>query len=196
MKGPSVRRTLRLLALFVAVGAAALAWERGRAPAPPDPPLLSLAARNVVGLRVRMGTRRLDAVREGDGWRIVQLPSARPAASAAVATLVDALVAIVPVDAFARQEIDRGALGLVTGRARIELDTAKSRNAAVLILGDYAPTRGSVYAALASDPRIFLLGALIVGRIEAAFHRALPEDTGAAAPAAEPPTAGADGGHR
>ena len=195
MKGqPATRRTLRLLALFVAVGAVALAWERGREPKPVDPPLLGLEAQDVVGIRVRMGVRRLDAVRDGDGWRIVHPASERPAASAAMARLVDAVVTIVPVDAFARQPIDRRALGLDPGHARIEIDTAKTKNAAVLVLGEYVPTGGSVYAALASDRRIFQLGAVVVSEVEAAFHRALRDDAGAARPVHGAPTAGADGG--
>jgi hypothetical protein len=196
MKGQSsARRTLRLLALFVAVCAIALAWERRREPEPVDPPLLALEAHEVVGIRVWMGTHRLDAVREREGWRLVHPPSTRAAAAAAVASLVDALVAIVPVDAFARQPIDRRALGLDPGRARIEIDTPKTKNAAVLVLGDYVPTGGSVYAALASDPRIFQLGAVVVSEIEAAFHRALRDDAGDARPVDGAPTAGADGDH-
>jgi hypothetical protein len=196
MKGQaSARRPLRLLALLVAVCAAALAWERREGPEPVDPPLLALAADDVVGIRVRMGARRLDAVRDGAGWRIAHPPSTRAPASAAVANLVDAVVAIVPVDAFARQQIDRRALGLDPGDARIEIDTPKTKNAAVLVLGDYVPTGGSVYAALASDPRIFQLGALVVSEIEAAFRRALPDDASGARPLDAAPAAGADRDH-
>jgi hypothetical protein len=192
---PSARRPLRLLALFVAVCVITLAWEYRQEPEPVDPPLLKLAAHEVVAVRVQMGVRRLDAVRDRGGWRIVDPPGSRPAASAAVATLVDAIVAIVPVAAFERQQVDRDALGLDTGHARIEIDTEKSRNTAVLVLGDYVPTGGSVYAALASDPRIFQLGALIISEIEAAFHRALRDDAGATRPVDGAPTAGADGEH-
>ncbi len=160
-----------------------------------DPPLLALEAQEIVGIRVRMGARRLDAVREREGWRIVHPPSTRAAAAAAVASLVDAIVAIVPVDAFERQQVDRRALGLDPGHARIEIDTTQTKDAAVLVLGDYVPTGGSVYAALASDPRTFQLGALIVSEIEAAFHRALRDDAGAARPVDGAPTAGAEGDH-
>jgi hypothetical protein len=168
-------RPLRLALVLTALCAIAVAWEQGRRPDRAVPRLLTVAPGDIIGIRVRMGTHRLHAVRDRDAWRIVYPPVSRPGAPAAVAALVESVAGLVPVDAFERRDIDRRALGVEPGRARIELDTRAGADVVVIRLGDHVPTGGSVYAVLSSDPRIFQLGALIVSEIEAAFFRSLPD---------------------
>jgi hypothetical protein len=181
----SGRRPLRLALVLIALCAIAVVWERRRQPDRVVPPLLTVVPRDIVGLRVRMGTHRLQAVRDREAWRIVYPPTPRPDAPAAVAALVESVAGLVPVDAFERQDIDRRGLGVEPGRARIELDTRDGADAVVIVLGNYVPTGGSVYAVVSSDRRIFQLGALIVSEIEAAFFRALPDDADDGASTAE-----------
>jgi len=180
----SWRRPLRLALALIALCSIAVAWKRGWQPDRVVPPLLTVAPRDIVGIRVRMGTHRLDAVRARAAWRIVYPPTPRPDAPAAVAALVESVTSLVPVDVFERQDVDRRQLGVEPGRARIELDTHDGPDTVVVVLGDHVPTGGSVYAAVSSDPRIFLLGALIMSEIEAAFFHSLPGDAddGASAP--------------
>lgn len=174
-------RLLSLLALLVVVVGIALVLEFLGPVVRPEASLLGIRADDVVGIRVMENARELRATRLGETWH-VQTPSVtRPAAPAAVAEMVHALSALVPVDTFQREEIDMRALGIDPPRARIELDIRGRAGQVVLLLGDYVPTGGSVYGVLASDPRIHKIGAAVVSEIEEAFYRTLPAEEPAGA---------------
>ena len=85
----------------------------------------------------------------------------------------------VPLDTFTRPELSRRAFGLDPARARIELRRRTAEEPIVLLLGDFVPTGGGVYAALRSDPRIFQIGAVVVSEISKAFYLTLPEKSAA-----------------
>ena len=164
------RRLLGLLIVLAVVVATALVMERLRPRAPAQTSLLGIRPDDVVAIRVREGTRELRAARPAAVWRIEAPLAARPDAPAAVAEMVDVLATLVPVDTFERREIDRRDLGLAPPRARIEIDVRGRAEQVVLLLGDYVPTGGSVYGALASDRWIHQIGAGIVSEIEKAFY--------------------------
>jgi len=168
-------RPLGLLVVLTVVVATAIALERLRPAVPREVPLLGIRADDVVAVRIEEGTRELQAVRQGDAWRVEVPPGARPDAGAAVAEMVGVLVELVPLDTFVRQEIDRRAFGIKPARVRIQLGVRGSAEPVVLLLGDYVPTGGSVYCALASDQRIHQIGAIIMSELEKAFYRTLPE---------------------
>jgi hypothetical protein len=166
------RRPARLLLLLaVAGGVAILSGRHGEEP-PGDPPLLGLSAEEVVGVRIEEGSRELRAVRAAGGWRVEAPAISRPGASDAVPEMIAALVGLVAVDAFARDDLDRRALGLDPPRARVTLTRAGGAAPIVLLLGDFVPTGGSVYGALESDPRIFQIGAMVVSDLERVFYLA------------------------
>jgi len=171
------RPALLVGVLAVAV-AAALLLERRRAHEPAEMPVLGIAAADVVAVRVEEGGQELRAVRVQHDWR-VDLPSpARPGSDATIAELVDAIVATVALDSFRRPDLDRRALGLEPPRARIELTLAGRSDPVVFLLGDFAPSGGSVYAAREGDPRVFRIGALIASEIENALHAVEPAERG------------------
>lgn len=172
MKRHPFRRPIFLLGVLATVLLAAIALERSGPRAPVDRPALGVQAEDVLGIAVQQGTRQLRAVRVDGGWRVEKPLTAHADAGVFVADIVDAVVGIVPLDAFARPELDRRTIGLEPARARIELTVRGAATPVVLLLGDYVPTGGSVYAALESDPRVLQIGALIVSEIEKAFYRA------------------------
>ena len=172
------QRLVGLLMVLGVVVAAAVILERFRPSAPTDTALLGVRADDIVEIRVWEGTRELRAVRRG-AVLVVETPAAgRPGAQAAVAEMVDFLVALVPIDTFERGEVDRRDFGLEPPRARIEIAVRGRSEPMVLLLGDYVPTGGSVYGALASGRSIHRIGAGIVSEVEKAFYRVLPDEEG------------------
>lgn len=172
------RRLLALLVVLAVVVTTALVLERSRPSAPTDTALLGIRADDIVAIRVREGTRELRAARPGAVWCIEAPLAARPDAPAAVAEMVDVLAALVAVDTFERGETGRRDFGLEPARARIEIDVRGRAEQVVLLLGDYVPTGGSVYGALASERSIHQIGAGIVSEIEKAFYLTLPDEEG------------------
>jgi hypothetical protein len=167
-------RPFGLLVVLAVLGATALFLERQRPLAPSPSPLLGVRADDVVGIRIQEGGRELRAVRTGAVWR-VEIPSAvRPDGLAAVASMVEFLTALTPVDTFERPEIEREEFGLEPARARIELDVGDREEPLVLLLGDYVPTGGSVYGGLASERQIHQIGALVVSEMEKVFYLTSP----------------------
>jgi hypothetical protein len=169
------RRPLWLLGLLALVAGAALVIERWRAPvtAPERARVLPLAAEHVTAIRVRAGTRELRAARDAGGWRVEAPAAAGPQGPAAVAALVDALARLVPLDTIGRRR-QRREFGLDPARVQVELWTARDAAPVVLLLGDYAPTGGSVYAALAADGAIHRVGSVIDSEIDRAFYLSRP----------------------
>jgi hypothetical protein len=168
-------RLVLLLGTLAVVAAGALLLERARPERSADTPVLGAAAADVVAVRVEEAGRRLWAVREPDGWRVDEPLPARDGADEAVADLVNAIVAMVALDSFTRRDLDRRALGLEPPRARIEITLSGRSKPIVLVLGDIAPSGGSVYGAVDGDPRVFRVGALIASEIENAMHRVWPQ---------------------
>ena len=170
------RRLLGLLIVLTVVVTTALVLERLRPGAPAQTSLLGIRPDDVVAIRVREGARELRAARPGAAWHIEAPLAARPDAPAAVAEMVGVLAALVPVDTFEPGEVDRRDFGLEPARARIEIDVRGRAEQVVLLLGDYAPTGGSVYGALASERSIHQIGAGIVSEIEEAFYLTFPPE--------------------
>jgi hypothetical protein len=168
-------RLVLLLGTLAVVVAGALLLERTRPQRTADRPVLGAAAADVVAVRVEEAGRRLRAVREPDGWRVDQPSPARAGSDEAVADLVNSIVAMVALESFTRRDLDRRSLGLEPPRARIEITLSGRREPIVLVLGDIAPSGGSVYGAVDGDPRVFRVGALIASEIENAIHRVWPE---------------------
>jgi hypothetical protein len=169
-------RPVLLLGTLAVVMAGALLLERTPERSV-ETPVLAVAAGDVVAIRVEEAGRRLTAVRERDGWRVDEPSPARAGAGETVANLVNAVVAMVALDVFTRPDLDRRALGLEPPRARIELTLSGRRDPIVLVLGDIAPSGGSVYGALGDDSRVFRVGALIASEIENALHRVRPAES-------------------
>ncbi len=169
-------RPILLLGTLAVVAGGALLLERTRPGRSTEPPVLGVAAADVVAVRVEEAGRRLWAVRERDGWRVEQPAAARAGAGEAVADLVNAIVAMVALDSFRRPGLDRRTLGLEPPRARIEV-TLSDRGAPIVVaLGDLTPSGGSVYGAVDGDPRVFRIGALIASEIENALYRVWPPE--------------------
>jgi hypothetical protein len=171
-------RPVVLLGVLAVAVAGALLLERARPRRPTDTPVLAVAAADVVAVRVQEGGRELRAVRDPNGWRADVPSPARPGSSEAIGDLVNAIVAMVALDAFTRSDLDRRALGLEPPRARIEITLASRSEPIGLALGDYTPSGGSVYGAVDGDRRIFRIGALIANEVENALHRMWPREAG------------------
>jgi hypothetical protein len=118
-------RLLGFLIVLAVVVATALVLERLQPRAPVQASLLGIRADDVVAIRVREGTPELRAARPGKVWRIEAPLAAGADAPAAVAEMVDALAALVPVDSFERGEAGKRDFGLDPSRARIEIDVRR-----------------------------------------------------------------------
>lgn len=165
-----MRRTLVLLVL-VGVGAALLLVVR--APQDPSgqhalrgPRVLRLARKAVSALEVRLGERAFVARRTDAGWEVGG--RATPAAAAeSLDDLVGLLSALRAVDAF--RPHDAASYGLDPPAGTIRVTTG--RGATTLALGSLNAAGSAIYARREGDPRVMLVGTLLLSSLERVFFR-------------------------
>jgi hypothetical protein len=165
-----VRRTLALLAL-AALGLGLLVLVRAPARVPrPDrvhgARVLRVRRAAVRAIELSVRDRRLGARRTPGGWDVDGRPASAGLA-AALDDLVASLAALRAVDAFRPR--DRATYGLEPGRGTIVVTT---RTRVVrLVLGHMNAAGSAVYARRSGDPRVFQLGAGLLGTLDGVFYR-------------------------
>ena len=155
-----VYAVLALLLAFVLVVERRPAIEAPPPEAAPARSLLGVEPSAVRAVAFRRGGLRVRAERAGARWRIVEPPGAAVPSDlvdAAVATLTAGQVSeVIAADARAT---DLAVFGLATPTSAIALTTEDGAGREVTVfLGQYNPTRTALYARLADDSRVFLVG--------------------------------------
>lgn len=155
-----------IYAVFASLLAFVLLVERR--PTVEAPPPEAAPARSLLGVEpgavravtLRRGGVRVRAERADGRWRVVEPAGASVPSDlveAAVATLTAGQVSEVVADA--ARTPDLAAFGLATPTSVIELTTGNAAGHVLTVLfGGRNPTRTALYARLADDPRVFLVG--------------------------------------
>jgi hypothetical protein len=154
-------------AVFVLLLAFVLLVERR--PAVEAPPPEASPARSLLGIEssavravvFRRADARVRAERDDGRWRTVEPPKATVPSDlvdAAVATLTAGQVSEVVADD--ARATDLATFGLAVPTAAIVLRTGSDGGGreVTVLFGAYNPTRTAVYARLADDPRVYLVG--------------------------------------
>jgi uncharacterized protein DUF4340 len=119
----------------------------------------------VRGLEVVLDDRRLRAERTQRGWEIDGRATAA-GATAALDDLLDTVVGLRAIDAF--RSHDRAPYGLDRPRGTIELVTARGRRR--LLLGSLNSAGSALYARREGDPRVLLVGTILLAEVERVFY--------------------------
>ena len=128
------------------------------APPPPDsvPPLVTLSPSRFDEVTVRRGDETLSIVRKDDRWVLVSPPGLR-LTSDLVAALLDTLATIPPVEKLSADGRAGALLGLSPPEAEVSMKGSDGVTATVDI-GKRNPTGTAVYAAVAGESAVYLLG--------------------------------------
>jgi hypothetical protein len=119
----------------------------------------------VRGVDVVLGERRFTARRAAGGWEL-DGEAASPHVAEALDDLVAALVALRAVDVFRSR--DGGSYGLDRPRATVVLHTR--RGIRRVVLGELNAAGSALYARRIGDPRVLLVGTLLLTEIERVFY--------------------------
>ena len=119
----------------------------------------------VQGLDVALGERRFTARRAAGAWEL-DGRSVSPRAAAALDDLVDALVALRVVDVFRGGAAD--AYGLDRPAGTITLSTPRGTRR--VVVGGLNAAGSALYAQRVGDPRVLLVGTLLLTEIERVFY--------------------------
>jgi hypothetical protein len=127
--------------------------------------VLRIAPRAVRGIEVTLGERHLAAHRSAGGWEVDGRP-ASPRTAEALGDLIDTLARLRAVDAFRPR--DTASFGLERPRATVVVTTP--RGARRLFLGDANSAASAVYARRNDDPRVLLVGIMLLSELERVFY--------------------------
>ena len=141
------------------VGATVYVGERRDEVAPPPAnavqPLVTTSPSSFERLTVKRGAESAAFVRESERW-VVTSPAGYRITSDLVAALIDTLASIPPVEKLSTDARTSEQFGLSPSEAEITMD-GPAGNAHVYI-GKRNPTGTAVYAALAGEDSVYLLG--------------------------------------
>jgi hypothetical protein len=126
-----------------------------------------VARHAVRALDVTLGERRFSARRAGAGWELDGRP-APPRAAEALDDLLDTLATLRAVDVFRRRDV--ASYGLDRPQATFALHTA--RRTRRVVVGGLNAAASALYAERAGDPRVLLVGTLILTEAERVFYAA------------------------
>jgi len=124
-----------------------------------------VARHAVQGLDVALRDRHFAARRTAGAWEL-DGRTASPHAVAALDDLVEALVALRAVDVFRSR--DAGSYGLDRPEGTVTVHTA--RGARRVVLGGLNAAGSALYAQRVGDPRVLLVGTLLLTEIERVFY--------------------------
>jgi hypothetical protein len=117
-------------------------------------------------LDVVVGGRRFVARPHGDGWA-VDGRAVDAAAAGALADLRDHVVALRALDVFRPR--DAASFGL--DRPRVAITLRAAGRTRTVVLGDLNAVGSAVYARREGDPRVMLVGVLILSQLEHVLYR-------------------------
>ena len=127
--------------------------------------IFAVRGASVQGVDVQYRGRRFVARRTASGWDI-DGSGASHGASGAIGDLVDTLVTLRAIDVFRPR--DQTAFGFDRPHATIDLVTSRRRQR--LVLGGLNAAGSALYARHDRDPRVFLVGTLLLSEIERVFY--------------------------
>jgi hypothetical protein len=133
--------------------------ERDAATPPPAPeiaPLVAMPLSSIDDVTVRRGPATIAFARESDRW-VLQSPPGFQVTSDLVAALLDTLVSIPPIERLSTDGRGSGPFGLSPPEAEIVLG-GRDVEAVTVDIGSRNPTGTAVYAAVAGDDAVYLLG--------------------------------------
>ncbi|HVN86292.1 MAG TPA: DUF4340 domain-containing protein [Candidatus Binatia bacterium] len=117
---------------------------------------LSATPGEVQTVTVERGATRIQAVRDGDRWRVVE-PEHAPVPSDLLAALVEQLTALPDVEVVSESGAEAEQFGLVPPSAHVTLGLSEGRHIGVA-LGGRNPGQTAVYARVDGTIRIVLVG--------------------------------------
>jgi hypothetical protein len=149
------------------------------APPPPAtvPPLVSVSPSRFDEVTVRRGNRTLSIARKDDRWVLVSPPELR-LTSDLVAALLDTLATIPPVEKLSADGRAGGPFGLSPPEVEVSMKGGDGVTATVDI-GKRNPTGTAVYAAIAGEGSVYLLGLNAQYYVELIFDEIDRQRTGA-----------------
>ncbi len=163
----SARGTALLLAVLAALGLYLLLEYRRPAALAPEaesaPPLLGAPAATVVRIEVDDAEGRLVALRGPSGWTDA---AGRPWQGNAPAELLEVLATLGPVMVVDPEPENPADYGLGPGALRLPLRGAGDRVLLALELGERNPAWTGLYARLAGERRVLLVGAILHWELE------------------------------
>ena len=124
-----------------------------------------VARHAVQGVDVTLGERRFTARRTAGAWEL-DGRAAPPHVAAALDDLVEALVGLRAVDVFRGR--DAGSYGLDRPEGTITLHTP--HRARQVVLGGLNAGGSAIYSQRIGDPRVLLVGTLLLTEIERVFY--------------------------
>jgi hypothetical protein len=150
-----------LLAALVG-GIVYIGVERDAAIPPPAPeiaPLVEISLSRVDAVTVRRGSAAIAFARESDRW-VLKEPTGFTVTSDLVAALLDTLVSIPPIEKLSTDGRSSGPFGLSPPEAQVVLAvlSGSDAEATTVDIGSRNPTGTAVYAAIAGDDSVYLLG--------------------------------------
>jgi len=163
--------TVRGTALLVGLLTALLAylwlgefrWRTTRAGAKPVPALLAVPPANVTRIDLEEHGRRLVAIRRDGGWIDAQ---GRPWRGDAVGDLLDTLGTIAPIMVVDADPSDPGDYGIGPDTPRLRLLAAHGNELLDLEIGERNPAWTGLYARLAGQRDVILVGAVLHWELE------------------------------
>jgi len=185
---PQQRSLVSLVAIVLALGATAVAWQLQPPPAPPPSaglePIFDFAANAVRAIDLTTWQGRLRATRSEGGWRVEEIrlgkgasqpePGLTAPTPAELNETLDALVAAVvatpQIDRFAAEGMPLRDFGLDPPQAQIALDL-ESGVRRTLEIGALTVTTSALYARVLPSPEVFQIGSLIFNNVAAALFR-------------------------
>jgi hypothetical protein len=133
--------------------------ERDAATPPPAPeiaPLVATPLARISDVTVRRGTETIAFARENDRW-VLKSPKGFHVTSDLVAALLDTLASIPPIERLSTDGRASGPFGLSPPEAEVVL-RGPDVEAVTVDIGSRNPTGTAVYAAIAGDDSVYLLG--------------------------------------
>ena len=142
------------------IGAAIYVSDKREAAAPPPPaqvqPLVTTSPSGFKRLAVQLGAETAAFVRENDRWTVTS-PAGYRITSDLIGALIDTLASIPPVEKLSTDARTSEQFGLSPAEAEITMETADGASTGVYV-GKRNPTGTAVYAALAGEDSVYLLG--------------------------------------
>jgi hypothetical protein len=143
---------------------------------PPRLPLVSAAPETIDAVHVARGSTSIELVRSEGRWSVAP-PSQAKLSSDLVDALIDTLVSIPPAEVVSEgtdadgERASAVEYGLEPPHYRVALVSANEQVAEVE-LGQRNPTRTAVYARLAGDSRLYLMGLNALYYVDLIFEQA------------------------
>jgi hypothetical protein len=154
------RKVLLYWVVAALIGATVYVGERRDEVAPPPSdavqPLVTVSPSRFERVTVTRGGETATFVRESDRW-VVVTPAGYRITSDLVAALIDTLASIPPVEKLSTSARTSEQFGLAPPEAEIAMDGPGGADAEVYV-GKRNPTGTAVYAALAGEDSVYLLG--------------------------------------